>query len=147
MGATDLLRSALAIARMQDSVILHLDLLPHHHQRGLLGARAQLELHLQPAELPLHILDARVVVGYTPACDVVSLGRSLAQKALGLVIQIVCNSNAPDAAVLRTYSLKCLSFSSMICNAPPHLRQAQLEKCRKGLGDEQWTSQRSAPSH
>jgi len=47
-GVRGLSGSALAIARMQDPVILHLDLLPHHHQRGLLGARAQLELHLQP---------------------------------------------------------------------------------------------------
>ena len=64
-----LLCSAVALACMQYPVILQLDFLAHHHQCRFLGTCAQLELHLQPAELPLHILDARVIVGYTPAYD------------------------------------------------------------------------------
>ena len=54
---------ALTVARGQHALVLQLDLLAHHHERALLGPRAQLQLHLQPAELALHVLDARVVVG------------------------------------------------------------------------------------
>ncbi len=67
VSRTDLLGSALPVARAQHALVLHLDFLAHHHERALLGPRAQLELHLQPAELALHILDARVVVRDAPA--------------------------------------------------------------------------------
>ena len=61
-----LLSCPLTIPCRQDTLVLHLYLLPYHHQGRFLGSCAQLELHLQPAKLPFHIFDPRVIVGDAP---------------------------------------------------------------------------------
>ena len=59
------LASSLVFAsRQHNFVVLQLYLLPQQLQRRLLGAAGELELQLQPGQLPLYPLDPAVVLCY-----------------------------------------------------------------------------------